>query len=90
MGISDEDLEFNKAMSSVREAVEWGFGKVSNIFSNCCWRKGQRVFVSPVALQYKVAMFMANVHTCLNGHQTADYFDCEPPSLAAYLAGTAC
>ena len=46
--------------------------------------------VSPFALQYKVAMFMANVHTCLNGHQTADYFDCEPPGLAAWLAGTAC
>ncbi|OWY98228.1 hypothetical protein PHMEG_00031056 [Phytophthora megakarya] len=44
--------EFNSNMSSVRESVEWGFGRVKVLWEFMNWDKKQRVRQSPVGLNF--------------------------------------
>ena len=34
-----------------------------------------------------VAVLLTNIHTCLNGSQVSEAYDCIPPSIESYLAG---
>ena len=34
---------------------------------------------------YIVAVLLMNASTCLHGSNTAEYFDCKPPSLYQYM-----
>jgi hypothetical protein len=74
-------------MKGLRVCVEWGFQKITNVFQALCRVRGQRVLLSPVGSYYRVCVLLANCHSCLYGNQTADYFDCPPPSLLAYISG---
>ena len=78
--------EFNTRMSSVRECVEWEFGKMLKIFAFLDFRKNLKVLLSPVAKYYLVGGLLNNCHTCLYGNQTSKFFQLEPPSLEDYLA----
>ncbi|XP_055331221.1 uncharacterized protein LOC129583449 [Paramacrobiotus metropolitanus] len=62
----------NKAMSRVREPVEWGF-------------KEMRMYVNPINKLYRVAVILISCHHCLHHNQASQYFDLEPPSLEEYL-----
>ncbi|KAE8953635.1 hypothetical protein PF005_g32953 [Phytophthora fragariae] len=42
--------EFNARMSSVREAVEWGFGRVKTLWSFINWDKKMRMSTLPAKL----------------------------------------
>ena len=81
-----EEQLFNSRMSSVRECVEWEFGKILQIFAFLDFRKNLKVLLSPVAKFYLVAGLLSNCHTCLYGSQTSRYFDLDPPQLEFYLA----
>jgi hypothetical protein len=72
-------------MSSVRECVEWGFGKVAVTFAFIDFKKNQKVYLQPVGRMYVVAVFMTNVHTCIYGSQTGQYFRLDPPNIREYL-----
>jgi hypothetical protein len=85
--LTDDELEFNQALSSVRESVEWCFGKVATYFAFVDFNKNQKALLQPVALYYKVAALFANFHTCLYGSVTSAYFDSIPPTLEVYLSG---
>lgn len=76
---------FNKGMSSVRQAVEWGFGKVVNEFAFLDFKKNQKLLRQQVGEMYKAAVILTNCHTCMYGSQVSMYFDLNPPSLHAYL-----
>ncbi len=76
--------DFNRRMSAVREAVEWGFGKVTQYFRYIDFKPGLKVLLSPVGKYYRIAVLLANSHTCLNGSQVSEYFDCHPPTLEDY------
>ena len=81
-----EEQEFNSRMSSVRECVEWEFGKMMKMFAFLDFRKNLKVLLSPVAKYYLVGGLLTNCHTCLYGNQTSRYFQLDPPSLENYLA----
>ncbi|CAN8015203.1 unnamed protein product [Ixodes persulcatus] len=77
-------VEFNKAMSTVRQAVEWGFGKVVAEFAFVDLKKNQNIRKQKVALMYRVAVLLSNCHTCIYGSQITSFFDLEPPTLMEY------
>ncbi|KAM7302006.1 uncharacterized protein ISCGN_017523 [Ixodes scapularis] len=78
-------VEFNKAMSTVRQAVEWGFGKVVAEFAFVDFKKNQKIRKQKVALMYRVAVLLSNCHTCIYGSQITSFFDLDPPTLIEYL-----
>ena len=78
--------ECNRAMSSIRESVEWGFGKVIQIFAFLDYKKNLKIGLQPVHQYYTVGMLLGNCHTCVYGSQTSIYFNCVPPTLAEYLS----
>jgi hypothetical protein len=79
--------EFNARMSSVREAVEWVFGRVKTLLSFINWDKKIRVRQTPVGKLFFVAALLTNCHTCLQpiGNQISMYFGVRPPTLTKYL-----
>ena len=84
--ISAQEQQFNSRMSSVRECVEWEFGKILKNFAFLDFRKNLKVLLSPMAKYYLVGGLLTNCHTCLYGSQTSKYFNLEPPLLEHYLA----
>ena len=83
--ITEEQAEFNRAMSEVRESVEYGFGKVVQYFSWIDFPKNQKLYLQPVALHYLVAVLLTNCHTCLYGSTINSLLDSAPPTLEQYL-----
>lgn len=77
---------FNSQMSTVRQAVEWGFGKIVAEFAFVDFKKNQKILRQRVARMYKVATILANCHTCTYGSQVASFFDLAPPTLQEYLS----
>ena len=73
-------------MSKVRECVEWGFGKIVNLWAFLDFKKNLQLYSQPVATYYTVMGFITNCNTCLYGGQTSTFFECEPPTLEQYLA----
>jgi hypothetical protein len=59
------EAAFNSDMSSVREAVEWSFGRLKNLWAFLQFDKKQRVRQSPIGKMWLVAVLLTNCHTCL-------------------------
>lgn len=79
---------FNKDMTAARVSVEWGFGKITNLFPFLDYRKKHKVLLSPVGLYFPVANILTNMHTCLSsGNIVSLEFEMEPPSLHNYMCG---
>ncbi|CAN7982950.1 unnamed protein product [Ixodes hexagonus] len=85
-GATAAKLLFNRQMSTVRQAVEWGFGKIVAEFAFVDFPKNQKVFKQRVARMYRVATLLANCHTCTYGSQITSFFDLDPPTLEEYLS----
>jgi hypothetical protein len=83
--ITAEQTIFNKAMSNVREAVEWGFKDVIVQFAFVDFKKNMKLYLQPVGKYYLVAALLVNCRNCLYGNQISTYFEMEPPSLDEYL-----
>lgn len=83
--ITSSQQTFNMKMSQVRQAVEWGFGKVIAEFAFLDFKKNQKLLCQPVSQMYRVSTLLSNCHTCLYGSQVSQYFDLEPPCLRHYL-----
>ena len=83
--ITEEQQNFNRSMSSVREAVEWEFGKIVSLFAFLDFRKNLKVLLQPVAKYYLLGALLKNCHTCLNSSQTSHYFAVVPPTHEEYL-----
>lgn len=85
-GLTSAEKQFNKDMSSVRESVEWGFGRIKTLWSFLDYRKQQKIGLSPVGKAVLVGAFLTNCHTCyFGGNQISDYFRMRPPTLEEYL-----
>lgn len=76
---------FNREMSTVRQAVEWGFPKISNEFAYVDYKNNQKLMLQNVPTQYKAATILANCHTCMHDSQVSAYFNLDPPCLGEYL-----
>ena len=79
---------FNRDMAPARVTVEWGFGKIVNLWPFLDYRKKSQVLLSPVGLYFPVANVLTNMHTCLSrGNIVSLEFELEPPSLEDYMNG---
>lgn len=84
--LTPAEQAFNTAMAAGRVRVEWIFLKVIMRYAYLDHHKQLKVFRTPVGLYYSVATLLTNVHSCLYGNQTANFFNLQPPSLEEYLA----
>jgi len=82
---NDVQARFNASMSSVRECVEWQFGKVVGLWAFCDFKKNQKLLLQQVGSFYFCAVLLTNCHTCLYGSQTSFYFDIDAPTVEAYI-----
>ena len=76
---------YNHEFASVRESVEWGFGKQYALWPFLDFEKLNRSQQTPTERDYMVGMWLTNCHTCCYGSLTSSYFDCDPPTLEEYL-----
>lgn len=83
--LTPEQTVFNKRMSTVRQAVEWGFGKVVAEFAFLDFGKNQKLQLQKLATMYKAAVILTNCHTCMYSSQTSMFFRVSPPALETYL-----
>lgn len=74
-------------MSKLRVSVEWLFKDITNLWQYLKFGKALKILLQPIGIFYIVAADLTNVHTILrDGGETAEYFNCFPPSLAEYTA----
>ncbi|XP_031554794.1 uncharacterized protein LOC116291725 [Actinia tenebrosa] len=81
-----DQQQFNSLMSKVRVTVEWGFGKITQLFAFLDFKRNLKVLLQPTAKYYLVACVLVNCHTCLYGSQTSKFFGLDPPTLERYLS----
>lgn len=81
-----EELLYNTAMSAVREAVEWSYKDLKQLWTSQDFRRGLKVRQAPIDLLYKAAALLWNFHVCMYpGGQTKSHFGVKPPTLAEYI-----
>ena len=85
--LTQAQKDYNFAMSAVRIAVEWGFGRTANLWKFPAGSgPGQRqIYKSASATQYLISALLTNCHACAYGNVVSSYFGVPPPSLRAYL-----
>ena len=76
---------FNSSMSAVRESVEWLFGDIINYFKFMDFNNNLKIGLSSVGKMYIVSVLLCNALTCINGNQTSDFFNLDPPTLEEYF-----
>ena len=77
-------------MSSVRIAVEWGFGKIMANFQYLNHEENLKVLHQPVGIYFPVANILTNCHTCLYGSITGDCESMRPTRLTAAALTVRC
>lgn len=80
----DQD-KFNRAMSSVRISVEWGFAILKSKWAFIDFSKNLQVFSNCPGKIILAAFILTNAHTCLYGNQISKKFGVRPPPLAEYM-----
>ena len=83
--LTDDQQEFNSQMSKMRCCIEWGFGKICQLFAFLDFKKNLKLLLQPIGKYYLVAAILISSHTCLYGSQTGAYFDLEPTTIETYL-----
>ena len=74
-------------MSSLCQSVEWGFGKLLQLFPFLDYKKNLKLFLQPVANYYIVETFLINAHIiCLYGSQKSTYFGLNHPEFRGIFA----
>ena len=89
--MTPQQAAFSKAMSQVRETVEWSYHLVVAQWAYVDVKSRLKIKQQPVGRIYFVAALMQNLHTCLYGNQIFKYFGedfpgLSIPALEAYLA----
>lgn len=83
--LTEDEREFNRQMSKVRQSVEWGFGNVIKNFSFVDYDKSLRLGLQPVGQLYLLAILFTNIRTLLYSSEVSQKFQCAPPTLHEYL-----
>ena len=73
-------------MAQKRIVVEWGFGKMQQLFAVTDFEAHLQVYLNRPARTYLVCAILCNMHTCCYGSQTGRYFRCRPPTLEDYCS----
>ena len=71
--LTPPEVNFNKAMSTVHQAVGWRFGKVVTGFAFADLKKIE-FLLQRVPLMYKVATLLANCHKCCTAVKSRNIF----------------
>eukprot|EP00732_Lithocolla_globosa_P002437 Lithocolla_globosa_v1_NODE_1598_length_2457_cov_74.169858.p1 type:complete len:393 gc:universal NODE_1598_length_2457_cov_74.169858:1075-2253(+) len=78
--------EEDDAMKKMRIGNEWDYGTTANLYPHVHFHKNMKILqAKDVSTRYFVATLFKNCHVCLYGSQSAQYFDCPPPSLEDYM-----
>lgn len=73
-GNLDHDMAvFNAAMCRFRQSVEWGFGKIQQIFTYVKTAKCMHMQIQPVGAYYTAAAIATNLHTIVHGSVTTEF-----------------
>ena len=83
--LTAEEQQFNRDMSLVRQAVEWAFGEIQQLFAFVDFKKNLKLYLQPVAKYYLLGALLTNCHTCLYQNQIGEYFQVPAPTLEVYL-----
>lgn len=79
--------KFNTEMSSMREAVEWSYKDLKQMWTRNDFARSLKVRQAPISLIYISSTLLLNFKTCIeNGGQVGAYFNCSSPTLNAYIA----
>jgi hypothetical protein len=81
----DQEIQFNKALSSDRISVEQAFGKVASQFAANQYKGFHRALLQPIAFYYRISVLLTNCHTIFNGNAISRRYRIEPLSLDEYL-----
>lgn len=84
-GANAVQAHFNASMKTVREAVEWSFGKTIRDFAFLDFKKNQKLLLQSIEIMYKTATILSNCHTCLYGNQISIFFNINTINLEDYL-----
>ena len=88
--MTPEQVQFNKEFNAMRTSVERAFRKVVQCFAYVDVKPSMKLLEIPVGRIYKVAVILANWHTCVHiTGVTGAYFRCDLPSLETYVLGFA-
>lgn len=77
---------FNAILSTIRIPVEWGFGRVVNLWRSLHLSSALKVGWTDPHKKYVVAVMLTNLVVAIEGSQTEGYFGTTAPSLDEYLA----
>ena len=76
---------WNTGMGEVRISVEHAFGIVLWDWPFLCTSWKHQVFGMACGLWYRAAVLLANAHNCFVPNQTAQHYNCMPPSIHEYF-----
>ena len=79
------ELQENRAMSKVRESVEWAFANVLNLWKFVSYRYALQLLALPVEQVFGTAVLLTNMHTCLYGNEISEYYGLNPPNIRNYF-----
>lgn len=86
VALTNQMIQFNRAMSSVRISVEWLFGDIISYFKFLDFKKNLKLLLSQVGKMYIVCALLRNALTCLYFNTTSKYFELQPPTVQEYFA----
>jgi len=84
--VGTPEQAFNRFMSGVRVAVEWGFAQIVGQWSHLDFKQNMKIFKSPVAQHCVNCAFLCNLRSCFCGNQTTVHFNADALSLEQHLA----
>jgi nuclease HARBI1 len=85
ISLTPQMKRFNSVMGYVRKPVEWGFGKILNVFAFVDFHKNMKTLQQPVGKIFLLATLFTNCHTCCYGSEVNLFFQVTPPTLEQYL-----
>lgn len=81
------EIRYCHEMNRTRVTIEWMFGIVYSLWELLRRRTAIMLGQSSGGKWYACAVILTNVRTCVRGgNSVSRFFDCNPPSLAEYLA----
>lgn len=85
--LTEIERAFNDRMAVLLTSAKRGFARVTQLFSLLSFVPALRIYSSPVAKFYRVAVLLTNMITCHSGtSEVATYFGVLPPSLDEYMS----
>lgn len=75
----------NAGMSSVREAVEWSYGEVKQLFPFLREKEKMKLTNMPISDIFFTCLLLRNCYNCLYESKTSLHFNCSPPTLEEYM-----